>query len=389
MREAFIVTAKRTPIGGFLGALSSFSATELGAIAIGEAYSTARIEATEIDAVYFGNVLSANLGQAPARQAAKSAGIPNEVDSTTINKVCSSGLKAVSIGAQQIQLGLEDVIIAGGMESMSNAPHYVNLRKTTKLGHHEFTDGLLKDGLTDVYTNFHMGRAAELCADKYKLTRERQDDFALASYERAATAFKRGKFKNEVVPIKLKVKNNEALLEDEDISKVIPEKVSKLKPVFLDSGTITAANASNLNDGAAALLLASKQALEKYGLKPIARIISYADASQAPEWFTTSPSIAILKALQQAKLTINDVDYFEINEAYAAVAITNQQILNINTKNTNVYGGAVAMGHPLGASGARILCTLTSILTQEGGKYGVAAICNGGGGATAMVIEKI
>lgn len=389
MKEAFIATAKRTPIGGFLGVLSNFSATELGAIAIAEAYSTARIEAKEIGAVYFGNVLSSNLGQAPARQAAKSAGIPDEVDSTTINKVCSSGLKAVSLGAQQIQLGLEDVIIGGGMESMSNVPHYVNLRKTIKLGHHECTDGLLKDGLTDVYTNFHMGRAAELCADKYKLTREQQDEFALASYERAATAFKSGKFKNEIVPIKLKANTHEVLFEDEDVSKVIPEKVSKLKPAFLDSGTITAANASNLNDGAAALLLMSKQALEKYDLKPIARIISYADASQAPEWFTTSPSIAILKALQQAKLTIHDVDYFEINEAYAAVAIANQQILNIDTKNTNVYGGAVAMGHPLGASGARILCTLTSVLTQEGGKYGVAAICNGGGGATAMVIEKI
>ncbi len=389
MREAFIVTAKRTPIGSFIGALSSFSATELGAIAIAEAYSSARIEAKEIDAVYFGNVLSSNLGQAPARQAAKSARIPDEVDSTTINKVCSSGLKAVSIGAQQVQLGLEDIIIAGGMESMSNAPHYVNLRKTIKLGHHEFTDGLLKDGLTDAYSNFHMGRIAELCVGKYKLTREQQDEFALASYERAATAFKSGKFKNEVVPVKLKVKDNVVWFEDEDVSKVIPEKVSKLKPVFLDNGTITAANASNLNDGAAALLLASKQALEKYDLKPIARIISYADASQAPEWFTTSPSLAILKALQQARLTINNIDYFEINEAYAVVAIANQQILNINTKKTNVYGGAVAMGHPLGASGARILCTLTSVLIQEGGKYGVAAICNGGGGATAMVIEKI
>jgi acetyl-CoA C-acetyltransferase len=390
MKEAFIATAKRTPIGGFLGALSNFSATELGAIAIAEAYNAARIEATEIGAVYFGNVLSANLGQAPARQAAKSAGLPNEVDSTTINKVCSSGLKAVCIGAQQIQLGLEDVIIAGGMESMSNAPHYVNLRKAIKLGHHDFTDGLLKDGLTDVYNNFHMGRAAELCADKYNLTRERQDEFALASYERAATAVKSGKFKNEIVPIKLNAKNNnEVLLDDEDVSKVIPEKVPKLKPVFMDNGTITAANASNINDGAAALLLASKHALERYGLKPIARIISHADASQAPEWFTTTPSVAIIKALQQAKLTINDIDYFEINEAYAAVVIANQQILNISNKNTNVYGGAVAMGHPLGASGARILCTLTSVLNQEGGKYGVAAICNGGGGATAMVIEKI
>lgn len=389
MKEAFIVTAKRTPIGGFLGSLSNFSATELGAIAIAEACNTAKIEATGIDAVYFGNVLSASLGQAPARQAAKSAGIPNEVDSTTINKVCSSGLKAVSIGAQQIQLGLENVIIAGGMESMSRAPHYVNLRRTIKLGHHEFTDGLLKDGLTDVYNNFHMGRAAELCADKYNLTRQQQDEFALASYEKAATAFKSGKFSNEIVPVKLKERNDEVLYSDEDVSKIIPEKVSKLKPAFLENGTITAANASNLNDGAAALLLASKHALEKYSLKPIARIISYADASQAPEWFTTSPSVAISKALQQANLSVHDIDYFEINEAYAAVVLANQQILNISKEKINLYGGAVAMGHPLGASGARILCTLTSILTQEGGRYGVAAICNGGGGATAMVIEKL
>jgi len=389
MKEAYIVTAKRTPIGGFLGALSNLSATELGAIAIAEAYHTARIETTEIGALYFGNVLSANVGQAPARQAAKSAGIPNEIDSTTINKVCSSGLKAVSIGTQQIQLGLENLIIAGGMESMSNAPHYVNLRKTIKLGHHEFTDGLLKDGLTDVYNNFHMGRAAELCAEKYKLTREQQDEFALASYEKSATAFNSGKFRNEIVPIKLKAKNNEVLLHDEDVSKVIPEKVSKLKPAFLDNGTITAANASNLNDGAAALLLASKQTLEKYSLKPIAKIISYADAAQAPEWFTTSPSIAISKALRHANLSISDIDFFEINEAYAAVVLANQQILSIDKRKTNVYGGAVAMGHPLGASGARILCTLTSVLKQEGGKYGVAAICNGGGGASAMIIERL
>ncbi|MFZ5973297.1 MAG: acetyl-CoA C-acyltransferase [Bacteroidota bacterium] len=389
MKEAFIVTAKRTPIGGFLGVLSNFSATELGAIAIAEAYKVAKIEATEIGAVYFGNVLSANLGQAPAKQAAKAAGIPDEVDSTTINKVCSSGLKAVSIGAQQIQLGLEDIIIAGGMESMSNAPHYMNLRKRLKLGNYEFVDGLLKDGLTDVYSNFHMGRAAELCADEYKLTREQQDEFALASYERAANAFKSGKFRDEIVPVKLKAGTAEVMLQDEDVSKIIPEKVSKLKPAFLHNGTITAANASGLNDGAAALLLMSEYGLKRHGLKPIARIISYADASQAPEWFTTSPARAVLKALQQAKLTIHDVDYFEINEAYAAVILANQQILNINKKHTNVYGGAVAMGHPLGASGARILCTLTSILTQEGGRYGVAAICNGGGGATAMVIEKI
>lgn len=390
MKQVFIVSAKRTPIGGFLGALSNYSATELGAIAIAECYKSIGVGVSQIDAVYFGNVLSANLGQAPARQAAKLSGIPDEVDSTTINKVCSSGLKAVSIGAQQIQLGLENIIIAGGMESMSNAPHYVNLRKTTKLGHNQFTDGLLKDGLTDVYHNFHMGKAAELCVTKYNLTREQQDEFALASYEKASIAFKSGRFENEIIPIKVKGRENELLLqEDEDVSKVIPDKVSKLKPVFASDGTITAANASNLNDGAAALLLVSSKVLERYNLKPLARIISYADASQAPEWFTTSPSVAISKALKQANVSVGDIDFFEINEAYAAVVLANQEILSIKNSKTNVYGGAVSMGHPLGASGARILCTLISVLHQEGGKYGVAAICNGGGGASAMIIEKL
>jgi len=390
MKEVFIVSVKRTPIGGFLGVLSNYSATELGAIVVKEAFNTVNVEASQIDSVYMGNVLSANLGQAPARQVAKYAGIPNETDSTTINKVCSSGLKAASIAAQQIQIGLEDLVIAGGMESMSNAPHYTNLRKTTKLGNEQFIDGLLKDGLTDVYNRLHMGNTAELCVGKYKISREQQDDFALASYEKAALATKNGKLKNEVVPISVKGKDGIILLtDDEDIFKVIPEKVSKLKPVFVEGGTITAANASNLNDGAAALLLASKEAVEKHHLKPLAKIIAYADASQAPEWFTTSPAVAITKALKQAQLNINDIDYFEINEAYAAVVIANQQILNIPSGKTNIYGGAVAMGHPLGASGARILCTLVSVLNQEGGNYGVAAICNGGGGATAMIIQNL
>lgn len=390
MKEVFIVSAKRTSIGGFLGMLSNHSATDLGAIVIKEAFNSVNVDANNIDSVYMGNVLSANLGQAPARQAAKFAGIPNETDSTTINKVCSSGLKAASIAAQQIQLGLENLIIAGGMESMSNTPHYTNLRKTTKLGNEQLIDGLLKDGLTDVYNRLHMGNAAELCVNKYKISREQQDDFASASYEKAALATKNGKFKNEVVPISVKGKDGNILLtDDEDIFKVIPEKVSKLKPVFVEGGTITAANASNLNDGAAALLLASKEAVEKYQLKPLAKIIAYADASQAPEWFTTSPAVAITKALKQAQLNISDIDYFEINEAYAAVVIANQQILNIPSDKTNIYGGAVAMGHPLGASGARILCTLVSVLNQEGGNYGVAAICNGGGGATAMIIQNL
>jgi acetyl-CoA C-acetyltransferase len=390
MKEVFIVSGKRTPIGGFLGMLSNYSATELGAIVIKEAFNSVNVKASQIDSVYMGNVLSANLGQAPARQASKFAGIPNETDSTTINKVCSSGLKATSIAAQQIQLGFENLVIAGGLESMSNAPHYTNLRKTTKLGNEQFIDGLLKDGLTDVYNHFHMGNAAELCVSKYKIGREQQDDFALASYEKAALATKNGKFKNEVVPISVKGKDGNLLLtDDEDIFKVIPEKVSKLKPVFVEGGTITAANASNLNDGAAALLLASKEAVEKHHLKPLAKIITYADASQAPEWFTTSPAVAITKALKQAQLSISDIDYFEINEAYAAVVIANQQILNIPSGKINIYGGAVAMGHPLGASGARILCTLVSVLNQEGGNYGVAAICNGGGGATAMIIQNL
>ncbi len=390
MKEVFIVAANRTPIGGFGGQLSNYSATELGAIALKKTIHQANTDASNIDSVYMGNVLSANLGQSPSRQASKYAGIPNETDCTTINKVCSSGLKAVSIAAQQIQLGMEHLVIAGGMESMSNTPHYINLRKTTKLGHEQITDGLLKDGLTDVYHNIHMGNAAERCVTKYKITREQQDEFALASYEKATWATNNGKFKNEIIPISVKTKHNETVITgDEDIFKIIPDKVSKLKPVFVESGTITAANASNINDGAAALLLASREAIEKYQLKPLAKIVAYADASQAPEWFTTSPTVAINKTLNQAKLSINDIDYFEINEAYAAVVIANQQILNIPTAKTNVYGGAVAMGHPLGASGARILCTLVSVLNQEGGSYGVAAICNGGGGATAMIIQNL
>ncbi|MCW3071213.1 MAG: acetyl-CoA acetyltransferase [Bacteroidetes bacterium] len=390
MNEVFIVSAKRTPIGGFLGVLSGSSATELGAIAIREAYQSAGIEPGNIDSVYMGNVLSANLGQSPARQASKFAGIPDEVDCTTVNKVCAAGMKAAILGAQQIQLGLEHIVIAGGMESMSNAPHYAMLRKPIKMGNETFIDGLLKDGLTDVYHNFHMGNAAEMCVKKYELSRGQQDEFALASYARAAKASKEGKFNNEIIPYKVVQKTGETILqEDEDIHKIIPEKVSKLKPSFLQDGTITAANASNLNDGAAALLLASRDALQKHDLKPLAKIIAYADAALAPEWFTTAPSVAISKALTRANLTLNDIDFFEINEAYAAVVLANQKILGLDINKVNVYGGAVAMGHPLGASGARIICTLLSVLKQEGGRYGLAAICNGGGGASAIIIENM
>ena len=389
MKEVYIISAKRTPIGGFLGTLSGVSATELGAVAIRNTYQEAGIDPKGIESVYMGNVLSANLGQSPARQASKFAGIPDEVDCTTINKVCAAGMKATIIGAQQIQLGLENLVIAGGMESMSNAPHYAFIRKQTKLGNETFIDGLLKDGLTDAYNGLHMGNAAELCVKKFNVSREAQDKFALSSYDKAAKASNAGKFKNEIIPYKIVQRIGETILDtDEDVSKIIPDKVSKLKPTFQADGTITPANASNLNDGAAALLLASKEAVEKHNLKPIAKIIAYADAALAPEWFTIAPAEAIKKALKMANLSLSDIDFFEINEAYAAVVIANQQILGIESNKINVYGGAVAMGHPLGASGARIMCTLTSILNQEKGKYGIAAICNGGGGASAVIIEN-
>jgi acetyl-CoA C-acetyltransferase len=390
MKEVFIVSTKRTPIGSFMGKLSNHSATQLGAIAIKAAYSYIGLEPKNIDGVYMGNVLSANLGQAPARQAAMYAGIPDDIDCTTINKVCSSGIKSITIAAQQIQLGMEHLVIAGGMESMSNTPHYAHLRKNIKLSHEIFIDGLLKDGLTDVYNNFHMGNAAELCVAKYNLSRAQQDEFALLSYEKAAVATNKGLFENEIVPVTLSSKNGESLFnQDEDVFKIIPEKVPNLKPVFEENGTITAANASNINDGAAAVLLASREAVDLYQLKPLAKIIAYADASQAPEWFTTTPSKAIAKALNKVHLNISDIDKIEINEAYAAVVLANQQILGIPHNKINVYGGAVAMGHPLGASGARIVCTLVSVLNQEGGRYGAAAICNGGGGATALIIQNL
>jgi acetyl-CoA C-acetyltransferase len=390
MKEVYIVAAKRTAIGGFLGSLSGFSATELGALTIKNVIQTSGIDPNVIDSVYMGNVLSANLGQSPARQAARFAGIADHTDCTTVNKVCASGMKATALGAQQIQLGLEDLVITGGMESMSNAPHYLSMRKTLKLGDETIVDGLLKDGLTDAYNQEHMGNAAELCANEFKFSRELQDAFAVESYAKADNATKSGKFDREIVPVTITTKNGSVVFSaDEDVAKIIPEKVSTLKPVFVKDGTITAANASNLNDGAAAILLASKEAVEKYGLKPLAKIIGFTDAAQAPEWFTTAPSLAIPKALKQAGLTLDEIDYFEINEAYAAVALANQQLLKLAHAKVNVYGGAVAMGHPLGASGARILCTLISVLQQEGGKYGVAAICNGGGGASAMVLERI
>lgn len=390
MKEVFIVSAKRTPIGGFLGNLSHLSSTELGAIAIKHTLESIQLDPATIDSVYMGNVLSANVGQAPARQAAIFAGIPNDKDATTVNKVCASGMKATVFGAQQIQLGQENIIVTGGMESMSNAPHYTMLRRGHKSGDASLTDGMIKDGLWDVYHNFHMGNAAEMGVRKYGHTREELDKYAIHSYQKAAAATVNGKFKNEIIPVTVTQKNGTLVIDkDEDIDKIILDKVPKLKPTFEEGGSLTAANSSNLNDGAAALVLASKEAVEKYKLKPLAKIIAYADAAQAPEWFTTSPSIAIPKAFKSAGLAIGDIDYFEINEAYASVILSNQQLLGLNLNKVNVYGGAVAMGHPIGASGARIITTLISVLKQEGGTYGIAAICNGGGGASAMVIENI
>lgn len=389
-KEVYIVAAKRTPVGGLLGSLSHLSATELGAIAIKESLASAGLNPEDPDAVYMGNVLSANLGQAPARQAAIFAGISNAKDATTVNKVCASGMKATAIGAQQIELGLEDLIVTGGMESMSNTPHYVNVRKGNKLGNMTLVDGMTKDGLWDVYNDFHMGSAAELGVKKYGLTREKLDEFAVLSYQRAQEASKNGKFKSEIIPITVEQKNGTISIDrDEDIDKIVLEKVAKLKPVFEKDGNLTAANSSNLNDGAAALVLASEEAVKKYNLKPLAKIVGYADAAQSPEWFTTSPALAIPKALKHANLELKDIDFFEINEAYASVVLSNQQILGLDLDKVNVYGGAVAIGHPIGASGARILTTLISVLKQEGGKYGIAAICNGGGGASAMVLERV
>lgn len=390
MKDVFIISAKRTPIGGLLGNLAHLSATQLGAIAIREAYKQAGITPDLIDSVYMGNVLSANLGQSPARQAAIFADIPHAKDATTINKVCAAGMKATIIGAQQIQLGLEHLVVTGGMESMSNVPHYTQLRKGTKLGDSVLIDGMLKDGLWDVYHNFHMGSAAELGVSKYKLTREALDAYAIESYRRAGEATKSGKFQQEIISISVEQKGGlQEVNKDEDIDKIILDKVSKLKPTFEKNGNLTAANSSNLNDGAAAFILASEEAVKKYQLKPLARIIGYADSAQSPEWFTTAPAIAIPKALKAAQLDISQIDYFEINEAYASVILSIEQLLKLDLKKVNVYGGAVAMGHPIGASGARIITTLTSVLKQEGGKYGVAAICNGGGGASAIVIENL
>ncbi|GAE65653.1 acetyl-CoA C-acyltransferase [Chryseobacterium indologenes] len=390
MKEVFIIAAKRTPIGGFMGSLSGLSATRLGAIAIQGTYESISLRPDAIDSVYMGNVLGAGIGQSPARQAAIFSDIPVDKDATTINKVCASGMKATMIGAQQIQLGLENTVMTGGMESMSNVPHYTYLRQGKKLGDSQLTDGLIKDGLWDVYNDFHMGSAAELGVKKYGHTRKELDDYALLSYHKAQEATSQNKFSNELVPVSVEGKKGSMIIsKDEDIDKLIPEKISVLKPAFEPNGFLTAANSSNLNDGAAALLLGSQETIDKYQITPLAKIIAYADAAQAPEWFTTSPSVGINKILKQTGLSLSDIDYFEINEAYASVILSNQKILGYDLDKVNIYGGAVALGHPIGASGARIITTLVNVLRQEGGKYGIAAICNGGGGASAVLIENL
>ncbi len=391
MKNVVIVSATRTPMGSFGGSLSAVSATQLGAIAIKEAVKRAGIASEQVQEIYMGNVLSANLGQAPATQAAKYAGLL-DIPSTTINKVCASGTKAVMLAAQSIAMGINEVVVAGGMESMSNVPFYLDkARQGYKLGHQQVTDGLIKDGLWDVYNDYHMGNAAELCASSCNISREDQDAFAIESYHRAQAAFEKGLFKEEIVSVEIPGRAGAVTIvaEDEEFKAVKFDKIPGLKPVFKKDGTVTAANASTLNDGASAMVLMSEEKALALGLKPLAIIRGYADAQQAPEWFTTAPAKAIPRALAHAGITADQVDFYEINEAFSVVALANNQALKLDATKVNVNGGAVALGHPLGSSGCRIIVTLLSVLKQNNGKIGVAAICNGGGGASAIVIERL
>jgi acetyl-CoA C-acetyltransferase len=390
MKEVYIVSAVRTPIGAWGGALKDFSATKLGSIAIKGALERAGVSAESVNEVLMGSVLQANLGQAPARQAARYAGIPDNVPCTTVNKVCASGMKAIMQGAQSIMLGDNDVVVAGGMESMSNVPFYnENLRWGNKYGNVTLIDGLAKDGLTDVYHNYAMGNCSDLCAKEMNISREAQDAFAIESYTRSQKAWDAGKFDNEIVAVEVPQKKGDPIKisKDEDPWNVKFDKIAGLRPAFSKEGTATAANSSTMNDGAAALVLMSKEKAEALGIKPIAKIIGYADAEQAPEWFTTTPAKAVPKAVAKAGLKMEDIQFFELNEAFSTVGIANTQLMNLKPEQVNVNGGAVALGHPLGASGARIITTLISVLQQNGGKYGAAGICNGGGGASAVVIE--
>jgi acetyl-CoA C-acetyltransferase len=392
MQEVFIVSAVRTPIGSFGGSLASVSATELGAAAIKGALAAAGVEAGQVEEVLMGNVVSANLGQAPARQAARSAGIPDTVPCTTVNKVCASGMKSIMFGAQGILLGHAEVVVAGGMENMSAIPFYLpGARWGLKYGDGALVDGLAKDGLTDVYDQCAMGVYADRTGERYGIGREAQDAFAVDSYKRSAAATEAGLFKAEIVPVAIPQRKGDPVLvsEDEEYRKVMFDKIPGLRPAFTPNGTVTAANASTINDGASALVLVSGRKLKELGLRPLARIVSFADAEQEPAWFTTSPTVAAPKALQRAGLTKNDIDFYEVNEAFSVVALAFEQLMGIGHDQTNVFGGAVSLGHPLGASGARIVTTLNNVLHQRNGRYGLAAICNGGGGASALILERV
>jgi acetyl-CoA C-acetyltransferase len=391
MKEVYIVSAARTPIGAFGGGLAEVSATQLGAVAVKAAVERAGIKPTDVTDVLMGSVLQANLGQAPARQAAKFAGLPDNVQCTTINKVCASGMKAVIFGAQGIMLGDAEIVVAGGMENMSATPYYLEKgRNGYRYGHGQVLDGIVKDGLTDVYHQNLMGNSAELCAAKYNITREQQDEFAINSYKKSAAAWAAGKFKDEVVPVTTKTRKGDVVIsEDEEFKNVDFAKIPTLKTVFQKDGTVTAGNASTLNDGASALVLMSKEKADAMGIKPLAKIRSYADAEQAPEWFTTTPSLAIPKAVEKAGLKMSDINFFEINEAFSVVSLANNQLMNLDPSKVNVNGGAVSLGHPLGNSGSRIIVTLINVLKQNNAKFGVAGICNGGGGASAVVIENM
>ncbi len=392
MKEVVIVSAVRTPMGSFGGSLKDLSATKLGAIAIKGALAKAGIKPEQVQDVLMGCVIQANLGQAPARQAAKFAGLPNEVNCTTVNKVCASGMKAIAQAAQSIALGDADIVVAGGMESMSNVPFYVDsLRWGNKYGHTQMIDGLAKDGLTDVYDGKAMGNAAELCARECGISREEQDAFAIESYKRSQAAWEKGLFANEIVPVEIPQRKGDPIVfsKDEEPYNVKFEKIPSLNPAFQKDGTVTAANASTMNDGAAAMVLMSAEKARELGIKPIARIRSYADAEQAPEWFTTTPSLAVPKAVAKAGLKMEDIQYWELNEAFAVVGIENSRRMKLDPSRVNVHGGAVSLGHPLGASGARILVTLINVLKANNATLGAAGICNGGGGASAMVIELL
>ncbi|MCW3085621.1 MAG: acetyl-CoA C-acyltransferase [Bacteroidetes bacterium] len=392
MKEVYIISAVRTPMGSFGGALAGISATKLGAIAIKGAVAKAGIDVKEVQEVFMGSVMQANLGQAPARQAAIFAGLPNTVIATTVNKVCASGMKSIMLGAQSIMCGDADVVVAGGMENMSQVPFYSeNLRWGNKYGNVSMIDGLAKDGLTDVYNNYAMGNASDLCAKECNISREQQDEFAIQSYKRAQAAWAEGKFNEEIVPVEIPQRKGDPIImkEDEEYKNVRFDKIPELKPAFSKEGTATAANSSTMNDGAAALVLMSKEKAEKLGVKPIAIIRGFADAAHAPEWFTTAPSLAVPKAISKAGLTIGDIDYFELNEAFSTVGIVNTQKMKLDANIVNVNGGAVALGHPLGCSGARIVVTLIHVLKQNQAKYGAAGICNGGGGASALVVEAV